>query len=77
MQVTLPDGRSAGLNGAWIIDEARLRNLPDATAAAWFRTGELALVYAHLLSLRNLPPLLQRRVVISAPVAAVKPKNKA
>ncbi len=76
MQVTLPDGRAAELKGAWIVDEARLRQLPDATAAAWFRSGELALVYAHLLSLRNLPVVLQRRAAVSAPVESVKPKSK-
>ena len=76
MQVTLPGGRAAELKGAWIVDEARLRQLPDATAAAWFRSGELALVYAHLLSLRNLPALLQRRALASKPVETVKSKGK-
>jgi len=86
MQVTLADGRAANLAAVWIVDENRLRNLPDATAAAWFRSGDLALVYGHLLSLRNLPLLLQRRAALktlpeppaqSAPAAnAAKTKKK-
>ncbi len=49
----LPDGRSLSLTGFWIVDEARLKNLPEATLKDWFSTGELGLDYAHLLSLGN------------------------
>lgn len=69
LTITLGDGRSAGLSGGWIVDENRLNALPDATAAAWFRSGDLARVYQHLLSLRNLTALLQRRAVAPAVVA--------
>lgn len=72
LEVSLPDGRRAGLQGAWMVSEAQLRTLPDETSAAWFRSGELALVYSHLISLRNLGALLQRRPVpaATAPAAA-------
>jgi hypothetical protein len=36
----------------------------------WFGTGELGLVYAHLLSLSNLADLLRRHISATAPVAA-------
>ena len=63
LQIALADGRKAVLNGGWIVNEAALKNLPDTTVAAWFRNGDLSLVYTHLISLRNLAPLLMRRPV--------------
>jgi SapC len=56
----LPDGRSVAWRGFWIVDEKRLRELPEATVKDWFTTGELGLVYAHLISLGNLTELLRR-----------------
>jgi hypothetical protein len=63
LQIALADGRNASLNGGWIVNEAELKTLPDATVASWFRNGDLSLVYTHLISLRNLAPLLMRRPV--------------
>lgn len=61
LQVKSGDGRVANLSGVWVVDEAKLRDLPDGKITAWFRSGELALVHAHMLSLRNLLPLLDRQ----------------
>jgi hypothetical protein len=63
LQINLTDGRKAALKGAWIVSEAVLKTLLDTTVASWFRTGDLALIYTHLISLRNLAPLLMRRSV--------------
>ncbi len=63
LEVSLQDGRKAQLQGAWMVNEAALKTLPDATIAAWFHSGDLALVHTHLISLRNLGPLLLRRPV--------------
>jgi SapC len=63
LQISLADGRKAALKGGWIVNEAELKNLLDTTVASWFRNGDLALVYTHLISLRNLAPLLSRRPV--------------
>lgn len=63
LQISLADGRKAALTGGWIVNEAELKTLPDATVASWFRNGDLSLVYTHLISLRNLAPLLMRRPV--------------
>ena len=46
-----------------MVNEAALKTLPDATIAALFHSGDLALVHTHLISLRNLGPLLLRRPV--------------
>lgn len=60
LQVAEGEQRKAVLEGVWIVDEAKLRQLPDETVLAWFKSGELALVHAQMLSLRNLAPLLDR-----------------
>ncbi len=68
LQVRLGDGRSAVVDGVWIIDEAKLRELADDKIVAWFKGGEMAAIHAHMLSLRNLVPLLER----SQPAAGAK-----
>jgi hypothetical protein len=60
-KANLNDGRCLSLEGFWIVDEARFRALPDATLKEWFASGEIGLVYAHLLSLGNLLELLRRQ----------------
>lgn len=60
LQIKLGDGREAAVDGVWMVDEAKLRELPDEKVLAWFKTGELAVIHAHMLSLRNLLPLLDR-----------------
>lgn len=56
----LPDGRTISWRGFWIVDEARFRNLPQDKLKDWFATGELGLLYAHMLSLGNLAELPRR-----------------
>ncbi len=53
--------RSLALRGFWMVDETRFRALPDATLRDWFASGELGLIYAHLLSLGNILELLRRQ----------------
>jgi hypothetical protein len=75
LQVQLADGRQAVIEGVWIVDEAKLRELADDKVLAWFKSGELAAIHAHMISLRNLVPLLERS---QAPTAASeKPVEKA
>jgi hypothetical protein len=62
----LPNGRSFTWRGFWIVDEKRFRELPEATLKEWFASGELGLVYAHLLSIGNLAELLRRHSVSAA-----------
>jgi hypothetical protein len=56
----LPDGRTVAWRGFWVVDEKLFRAMPEATVKEWFTTGELGLVYAHLLSIGNLAELLRR-----------------
>lgn len=60
LQVRLGDGRNSVVDGVWIMDETKLRELADDKVLAWFKSGELAALHAHMLSLRNLVPLLER-----------------
>lgn len=57
----LADGRSFALNGMLVVDEQKLAQLPDMDVVRLFRNGSLALISAHLLSLRNLGALLDRK----------------
>lgn len=60
---TLGDGRSFTLQGLLVVDENKLRQIPEATLKEWFASGELGLIYAHLLSIGNLLELLRRQPV--------------
>jgi hypothetical protein len=60
-QATLNDGRSYALNGMLVVDEQRLAQLPDSDIVKMFRNGTLALIHAHLLSIRNLSGLVDRK----------------
>jgi hypothetical protein len=79
LRAELPDGRHALVQGMLVVDEARLKQLPPATVQEWFASGELGLIYAHLLSLGNLKRLAQRMPcsapehVAVAPPSTVKP----
>lgn len=76
-QVDLGDGRSLALQGFLIVDEARFKALPEATLKDWFASGELGLIYAHLLSLGNLLELLRRQPQPQPqPKEAAPAKNK-
>jgi hypothetical protein len=70
----LIDGRSMQLTGLWVVDETRLKDLPEVTLKEWCSSGELGLIYAHLLSLANLLEILRRQPAAQAtePVAAVE-----
>jgi hypothetical protein len=60
LEANFPDGRHALVQGMLVVDETKLKQLPPATVQEWFITGELGLIYAHLLSLGNLSRLVQR-----------------
>ena len=52
------DGKTHLIGGFGVVDRDRLHALPDATLAAWARSGLLATVYAHWASLRHLQALV-------------------
>jgi hypothetical protein len=48
------------VGGLWIVDAAKLRGIDDARAVELFRSGYLAWIEAHLLSLGSLSRLVAR-----------------
>ncbi|MCD6079387.1 MAG: sapC family protein [Ramlibacter sp.] len=65
----LVDGRTFSVQGLLVVDEKMLAALPDATALALFRAGELHLVAMHLLSLSNMQQLVDRLAQRKVPQA--------
>ena len=60
LRADFADGRNALVQGLLVLDEAKLKQLPADTLQAWLASGELGLLYAHLLSLDNLQQLVQQ-----------------
>ena len=54
------DGSSINLNGLFVVNEEKLRQLDEKTAHEFLREGVLGWIYAHLLSLPNVERLAQR-----------------
>jgi len=77
LQVRQGEERNAVVEGVWIVDEAKLRALPDDKVLAWFKDGALAALHAQMLSLRNLVPLLERSQPGKADSKQDKPARKA
>ncbi len=74
LRIQLGDGekQTAGIAGAFSIDEKKLQELSNEDFIELRKKGLIPLIYAHLLSLRMINPLADRfRAVISA--AARKP----
>lgn len=77
LQVRQGEEQQAVVEGVWIVDETKLRQLPDDKVLAWFKDGQLAAIHAHMLSLRNLVALLQRSHPGKAHTQPTKPGKKA
>lgn len=57
----LADGSPFSVDGFLVVDEEKLRALPDPVVLQMHRGGLLALVHAHLVSLSNLAGLVARK----------------
>jgi len=63
---TLPDGTKLAVDGFLAVDEDKLGALPDATIVDLHKTGVLALLHAHQISLGLMRALVERRVALRA-----------
>lgn len=63
---TLPDGRKLAVDGFYMVDEDKVRALPDATLLDLHRNGLMHLVHAHWVSLQQMRRLLSWRVAREA-----------
>ena len=73
IDITQADGSKFSAGGVQMIDEAKLKALPEAALVELTRNGALGLLHAHLLSTTNIQRLterLARRVATVAPRAA-------
>ena len=57
----LANGEPFAVDGFFVVDEDKLRALPDDVVLAMHRSGLLALVHAHLVSLSNISRLVERK----------------
>jgi len=58
---TLPNGETLKVDGFLLVDEAKLRDLPDAVVVELHRSGMLGMMHAHLMSLGNVQHLVERK----------------
>jgi hypothetical protein len=61
-EAKLPDGAAVGVEGFLTVDDKRFAELPDAEVLKMHKSGLLALVHAHQLSLSNMRRLAQWHV---------------
>lgn len=69
------DGKVINLNGLFVVNEEKLRQLDEKTAHEFLREGVFGWIYAHLLSLSNIDRVGQRlgqREDAEASAAALK-----
>lgn len=59
-EARMNDGTSHRLSGMYVVDEKRLQVLDPDKVQQLFASGELSLIYAHLMSLGNLQRLVDR-----------------
>ena len=76
IQVMAGDGKPVRLEGLHIIDETKLLEVDEEQVHKWFKSGELAWIYAHLHSLGALKQLSKRQAENTA-VAEAKEKAEA
>lgn len=59
-KIDMTDGTQFALTGLLAVDEKRLLKLDDQKALELFRSGELAWIYSHLMSLGSLSGMVKR-----------------
>jgi hypothetical protein len=60
--VNTPDGKNFAVEGFLTVDEDKYRALPDAAVLELHRSGALALLNSHMVSLRNMRRLAEWKV---------------
>lgn len=58
--ITLPNGTSLTVDGFLVVDEAKLTELAEPVVMELHRSGALALIHAHLMSLHQMRTLIDR-----------------
>ncbi len=74
-KIDLVSGQQFNLNGLLVVDEKKLMALEDSKALGLLRSGELAWVYCHLMSLGCMTAMIDRMASVinaAAPPAAAQ-----
>ena len=69
-KVDMADGQQFSLTGLLIVDEKKLLALDDDKALALFKSGELAWLYCHLMSMGNMSELVNKIASLSSTTAS-------
>lgn len=72
IDVKLPDGQSLNAGGVQVIDEDKLKALPEAAGIELLRNGMLGLLHAQLISTTNVQRLTERLGARMEAVVAVQ-----
>jgi SapC len=72
IDVKLPDGKTLNAGGVQVIDEDRLKALPEAAGIELLRNGMLGLLHAQLISTTNVQRLTERLGVRMEAAAAAQ-----
>lgn len=75
-KINMTDGTQFALTGLLVVDEKKLLNLEDTKALELFRSGELAWIYSHLMSLGSLSGMVQRIEKLTGKTEKRKEKPK-
>lgn len=60
IDITVPDGSQFTAGTVYVIDEEKVRKLPDAVALELMRNGALGLLYAQIVSMSNVSRMTER-----------------
>ena len=71
-KVDMADGQQFALTGLFAVDEKKLLQLSDEKALEFFKSGELAWVYCHLMSLGNMSGMVDRIAKVTLAEKAAK-----
>ncbi|MBV1877094.1 MAG: SapC family protein [Pseudomonadales bacterium] len=66
-KIDMVDGQQFALTGLLAVDEQKLLALSDEKALELFKSGELAWVYCHLMSMGNMAALVDRIAKLDTP----------
>jgi hypothetical protein len=69
-KVDMADGQQFSLTGLLIVDEKKLLALDDDKALELFKSGELAWLYCHLMSMGNMTELVNKMANLSSTTAS-------
>lgn len=73
-RIDLVDGQQFALSGLLAVDEKKLLQLSDDKALEFFRSGELAWIYCHLMSLGCMAMMVDRIAAVENVSAPAKSK---